>query len=402
MQRTCRWALALLVFAPRLGAQTPTVTLSGELRLRGEWDGRTAQAGDDAATLSRIRLGVTAQVRPWLSAFVQFQDSRAWGTETNTTTDATADQLDLHQGFVSLSALGVTSRLGRQEMGLGDERLVGPLLWSNTTRSFDGAVFTRPFGDRGELRLFWLNVAERDALLPGGVDPQANEAADQDGWFMGGFYARRLGAAQIEVMFLHDRNAATDKSFTAHGRVFGRVGDILYDGSGAYQFGADRRAYLLSGKVGLAVGRGSIAAQLDLLSGDADTLDATRRAFATLYPTAHTYHGYMDYLVAFPGQTRQSGLIDAMARVVLPVPQPWALRGDVHYFAVPQERSGERALGVEADVVLGRTLVPGTSAELGAAMFVPEDLIGIMIPAFALGTDDPTYWAYVMLTVRFP
>jgi hypothetical protein len=52
--------------------------------------------------------------------------------------------------------------------------------------------------------------------------------------------------------------------------------------------------------------------------------------------------------------------------------------------------------------VLGRTLVPGAAVEVGAAIFAPQDLIGIMLPAFALGTDDPTYWAYVMLTVRFP
>jgi hypothetical protein len=394
--------LALTLGSSPLFSQAPSITLSGEIRLRGEWDGRTAQAGDDAATLSRIRLGLAAQVRPWLSAFMQIQDSRAWGTETNPATDATADQLDLHQGYLDLQALGVTGRLGRQELALGDERLVGPLLWSNTARSFDGAVLTRPF-ERAELRLFWMNVAERDALLPGGVDPQLNEATDQDGWFMGGFYARRLGTAQVEVMFLHDRNAATDKSFTAHARFFGRVGDILYDGSGAYQFGADRRAYLLSGKIGLAVAnRGSIAAQLDLISGDADTLDATRRAFATLYPTGHGYHGYMDYFVAFPGQTRQAGLLDAMGRIVVPVPQPWSLRADVHYFAVPEERNGAHGLGVEADVVVGRTLVPGAGVEVGASMFAPQDLIGTMLPAFALGTDDRTYWVYVMLTVRFP
>lgn len=138
------------------------------------------------------------------------------------------------------------------------------------------------------------------------------------------------------------------------------------------------------------------------LSGDADTLDATRRAFATLYPTGHGYHGYMDYFVAFPGQTRQAGLLDAMGRIMAPVPQPWSLRADVHYFAVPEERNGAHGLGVEADVVVGRTLVPGAGVEVGASMFAPQDLIGTMLPAFALGTDDPTYWVYVMLTVRFP
>jgi hypothetical protein len=395
--------ILLSVISVPLDSQTPPVTLSGEIRLRGEWDGRTAQAGDDAATLSRVRLGVGSQLRPWLSVFVQLQDSRAWGTETSTAADATADQLDLHQGYVDLRALGVTARLGRQELALADERLVGPLLWANTTRTFDGAVFSRGYTG-GEARLFWMNVAERDALVATGVDPQGNEAADLDGWFMGGYFAHRLGAsAEAQVMLLHDRNAVTDKSYTAWGRLYGRVGDLLYDGSGAYQFGADRRAFLVSGRLGLALGqRGSIAAQLDVLSGDADTLDTTRRAFATLYPTAHAFHGYMDYLVDFPRQTVQAGLIDAMARAVVPVPQPWTLRADVHYFALAAERNGQRGLGVEGDVVLGRALVPGATVEAGGSVFVPRDLMATILPAFALGTDDPTYWAYLMLTVRFP
>lgn len=396
---------ALLVLPPTTlvaQQQAPTVSLNGEIRLRAEWDGRTAGTGDDAATLSRIRIGATARMRPWLGAFVQLQDARAWGTETNPTTDASADLLDLHQGYVDLTALGVTGRFGRQEVALGDERLVGPLLWSNTTRAFDGALFTRAF-ERGELRLFWMNVAERDLLNPTGVDPQGNEGEDEDGWFLGGFYTRRLGRTTVELMFLHDRNAQTDKSYTAHGRVFGRAATVLFDASGAYQFGADRRAFLLSGKLGVAVaGRGSVAAQLDYISGDADTLDATRRAFATLYPTAHAYHGYMDYFLAFPGQTRQAGLVDAMGRFAAPVPAPWTLRGDLHYFALARERSGARGLGLEADLIAGRVLVPGAAVELGASVFVPRDFIGTILPAFALGTDDPTYWGYLMLNVRFP
>lgn len=387
--------------APLAAQEAPSVILSGEIRLRAEWDGRTAGAGDDAATLSRIRLGALARLRAWLSAFVQVQDARAWGTETNPTTDASADQLDLHQGYVDVGAYGFIGRFGRQELALGDERLVGPLLWSNTTRAFDGVAVARAF-ERGELRLFWMNVAERDALTAAGVDPQANEGDDADGWFLGGFYARRLGNAAIEIMLLHDRNAQTDASYTAHARAYGRAGSLLYDGSGAFQFGPDRRAFLLSGKLGAVVGEGgSVAAQLDYVSGDDDPLDATRRAFATLYPTAHAYHGYMDYFLLFPAQTQEAGLIDAMARAVAPLPRPWSLRGDVHYFALASARGGERGLGAEGDVVLGRALAPGAGLELGASVFVPRDLVGAVLPAFGLGTDDPTYWAYLSLLVRF-
>jgi len=373
------------------------VTLSGQMRFRGEWDGRTVGTGDDAAVLSRIRLGVRADVRPWLTAFAQLQDHRAWGTEADPV-EGSADAFDLHQGYVDLTQGEYTVRIGRQEVGLGDERLVGPLAWANTGRSFDGVLARRELPG-GHVRAFWMNVHERDALTLIGVDPQANEGEDEDGWLIGAFVTTAVGGATLEGIFLHDRNAATGESSTAHGRVHGSAGRVLFDGSGAYQFGPDLRAFLFSAKLGLAFAAdGSIAAQLDYISGDDDPLDATDHAFRTLYPTAHAYHGYMDYFLAFPGNTVSAGLMDAIARVAVPMPDPWRLRGDLHRFSLAKARDGSRALGWEADAVVARDLTRGASVELGASAFFPTDLMRSVAPAFSSGAD-PTYWGYLMLIV---
>jgi len=394
---------AALLAAPGLTAQQrsgPTVTLSGQVRFRGEWDGRTAETGDDAAVLSRIRLGVATEVTPWLSAFAQLQDARAWGTETDPT-EGTADQFDLHQGYVDLTRDRLTLRLGRHELALGDERLIGPLAWANTGRAFDGGLVRYEIAG-GHVRAFWMSVAERDALTPAGVDPQQNEGDDADGWLLGGFLTRRLGAGTLELMLLHDRNAATDESWTAHGRLHGDRGRLLYDASAAYQFGPDRGAYLFSVMVGTLVGDGGrLEARLDYLSGDDDPADADRAAFQSLYPTAHAYHGYMDYFLAFPGHTAAAGLVDAMARVRVPVGPPWSVRGDLHYFTLAKERLGERSLGIETDVMVGREVAPGAAVEGGASFFAPRAAMGTVSPAFALGTDAPTYWGYVMLTLSW-
>jgi hypothetical protein len=376
-----------------------SVSFSGQIRLRGEWDGRTTGTGDDAAVLSRIRLGVRANARPWLRVFAQLQDHRAWGTESDPV-EGTADALDLHQGYVDLTSGGTTLRLGRQEVGLGDERLIGPLAWANTGRSFDGALARREF-NAGHVRVFWMNVAERDSMNLIGIHPQGNEGTDSDGWLIGAFVTKTIGATVFESMFLHDRKAATHDSYTAHGRLHGTLGPILYDGSGAYQFGPDLRAFLFSARMGVSVGRrGSVAAQLDYISGDADTLDATGRAFQTLYPTAHAYHGYMDYFVTFPRNTLAGGLIDAIARVRLPTPEFWSARADVHRFWLAQERSGSKQLGWETDLVVRRTLASASAVELGASVFAPEDLMTTIAPAFAAGADV-TYWGYLLLIVNW-
>ena len=378
----------------------PVITVPGQIRLRGEWDGRTGGTGDDAAVLSRIRVGLATRVEPWLSAFVQLQDARAWGTEADPT-EGTADQFDLHQGYLDLTKGPTTLRIGRQEVGLGDERLVGPLAWANTGRSFDGALVRRELPG-GHLRAFWMTVMERDALTPTGVHPQQNEGDDADGWLLGAFFTRQVGPGPLELMLLHDRNAATDESWTAHGRLHGARGRLLFDASAAYQFGPDRGAYLFSALLGAAVGTGGrVAAQLDYISGDDDPLDAERKAFHTLYPTAHAYHGYMDYFLTFPAHTAAAGLIDAVARITVPVPAPWTLRGDLHHFSLAEDRLGDRSLGIETDIVVGRTLAPGATIEGGASLFVPENAMGVVAPAFALGTDTATYWGYLMFTVSW-
>ena len=84
---------------------------------------------------------------------LQLQDSRVLGTEGNRVS-STVDVFDLHQGYLQLvapwrgSEIGL--RAGRQEIALGNERLVGAVNWSNTGRTFDGArVMLAPPGPAG-------------------------------------------------------------------------------------------------------------------------------------------------------------------------------------------------------------------------------------------------------------
>ena len=393
--------LLATIIAPLSAQERPTITFSGELRLRGEWDGRTVGVGDDAATLSRLRLGARVALSSWLGAFAQLQDARAWGTEGNTLTDATADQLDLHQGYAELGRTGrVLARLGRQEMSLGDERLVGAVGWSNTGRAFDGA---RVLGrlSRLDWSVFWMNVAERDALQPTGTDPQANQGDGDDGWLLGGFASQAFRGTTAEFTVLFDRDAITAESYTVNLRLHGMAGALLYEAAGAYQFGPDRSAYFASGKAGLATGDGSLAAQLDYLSGDDDPTAGDAKAFTTLYATAHKFYGYMDYFLDIPGQLDQAGLMDAMLRGSLDLSSVTRLRADVHHFRLARDRGDGQTLGTEVDLVGNWTMAAFASLEAGAALFLPADPVTGFLPAFASGSD-PTYWGYVQLTLRWP
>ena len=390
----------LAAAAPSLGAQElPTFKFDGQLRLRGEWDGRTVGVGDDAAVLSRIRLGVKGSFATWIRAYAQLQDARAWGTESNTLTDASADYLDMHQIYAELGTERIAGRLGRQEVALADERLVGAVGWSNTGRSFDGA---RLLGEASGIawQAFWMNVAERDSLLPVGLHPQGNQGINDDGWLIGGFASGKFGGTTAELTAVVDRKAITEESYTLNLRAHGRAGVFVYEAAAAYQFGPDRSAYLASGRAGVVIGPATIAAQVDYLSGDDDLTDGQTRAFTTLYATNHKFYGIMDYFLSPAAQLDQAGLVDAILRGRFNLSNGW-VRLDLHRFAVAKERSSESALGTEVDVIGNWNLHQYAGLQLGGGVFVPEPLATQLLPAFANG-DDPTYWAYAQLILRWP
>jgi hypothetical protein len=378
----------------------PIFRFDGQFRLRGEADGRTAGVDPDAATLSRVRVGVRASLMDWIRVYAQVQDARSWGSESNTLTDAGADAFDMHQGYVDMGRTAAfTARLGRQEMPLADERLVGAVGWSNTGRSFDGA---RVMGEADGITwtAFWYNVAERDELLVVGLDPQLNQGINDDGWLIGGFATKKFSDVTAELTAVVDRKAVTDESYTVNLRGHGRTGMVLYEGAAAYQSGPDRSAWFASGKAGVAIGRGTVAAQLDYLSGDKDPTDEKTKAFNTLYATNHKFYGYMDYFLFIPEQLDQAGLVDAILRASLNTSPSTAVRLDLHRFLTAEKRNDQNALGTELDLVgRWRFATPG-NVEAGIGLFFPDDL-ATNLPAFENGKDT-TWWGYVQLILNWP
>jgi len=193
----------------------------------------------------------------------------------------------------------------------------------------------------------------------------------------------------------------TAESYTINARLHGTAAVVLYEAAAAYQFGPDRSAYFASGRVGIGVARGSLAAQVDYLSGDDDPGAGDVKAFNTLYGTNHKFYGYMDYFLNIPGQLNQAGLVDAMLRASLNVSAASRVRADVHYFRLAEERVGERTLGTEVDLVGTWTVAKYAGLEAGGGLFFPSDPVAGLLPAFTLGAD-PTYWGYLQLTLTWP
>jgi len=385
--------------------------LSGEVRVRSEFDARTAGQDADFATLLRTRLGVGVALDSTVQVFIQLSDSRAFGEEENTLTDASADQLDLHQGYIQWRPLeDAWLRAGRQELAFADERLIGTVGWANVTRSFDGI--------RGHLRrgdwavdAFAMTLRERDLLLATGLDPRDNEGLNTDRDLFG-VWANR---GWLDLFLLADRNASEPgivdiDRFTVGG--YGRAARGPWSGtlSLAVQLGEQTRqgvprqdigAFMASGEVARAwQGDWGVvtAAQLDYLSGDSEPLDDDYAAFNTLYATNHAFYGFMDLFLDIPRQTGFAGLIDFILRGV-GRRDDWLLRADLHVLQLAEENpAGDRYLGIELDLTVRRAITRGFVLQGGYSFFEPGS--AAEVAPVGLG-DELLHWAYLQGTAGF-
>ena len=113
---------------------------------RGREEGRTGMGFKDGAndtyTLTRIRIGLDLKPAKWLHFYVQGQDSRAIDIAPARATSSLKNTFDLRQGYVEFKSgekNWVSLQVGRTELNLGNQRMVGGGDWGNVTRTFDVA-----------------------------------------------------------------------------------------------------------------------------------------------------------------------------------------------------------------------------------------------------------------------
>ena len=408
---------ALLLLMPVTAlAQSPEIRVLGEVRVRGEGDRPAAIDSLDVFTALRVRLGVEAALAPRALVFVQVQDARTFGEEVSTT-DGSADRIDIHQAWLQYGrAAGHnawSARAGRQEVSLGNERLLGAAAWTATGRAFDGARASFGAGD-GSWRLSALGavVQERGRRA---LDP---EPLDRDDHLLLGAFVE---AAQGELYALHDRAAAfrlwtgVDRTTVGARAVVPPYAGLTASLEGAYQFGnqvglfddiimaQDIGAWMLGARLGwnlptrvlprLGIG-------IDVLSGDETVTDDTYGAFNTLYATNHKFYGYIDFFLDPATRTRDAGLVDGMASATIALAQDVRLELDAHGFWLQQDVpwTDDSLIGWEIDTTLPIRLGDGQQLQLGYSAFRGGPAAGFI----GLGGErEWSHWAYLQATFSF-
>ncbi len=395
--------------------------LSGEFRARLE--GRTAfgyrEGNDDAYVLSRLRVNVDLKPTSWMQMLIQGQDSRVGWIDRSRVGPLFKDTFDLRQAYLYLRGgdsgpVGV--RVGRQDLLFGGQRLVGPLDWTNTARSFDAArveLYTK----NARFDLFLSSVVR--------IDP-AHFDRHRDGEnFHGAYGAVKSvipGAIFEPYLFLKtnprvigSRGRGSLELYTAGYRIH-RAAQPGYDYSleFARQWGAFASdavsawaGYLIAGyTVKSLPWLPRLNAEYSYASGDKSPGDGRVQTFDNLYPTNHLFYGLAD-LVGW------QNIKNPRVGVELKPHKKWKLALDHHWFwlanrndhlynaglgiAVRSPRGGARHTDVGRELDLACWYNLSSQMILGAGY-------GHLAPGRFLKENSPgssTTFPYVFATYKF-
>ncbi len=279
-----------------------------------------AEANDDMYIVSRAFLHGDLHVGEALRIFLEGKSAQATDRDLpGGRRPIDMDTLDVQQAFVDLDLAVGEGRLrlrpGRQMLSFGAQRLVSPLAFVNSMRTFEGATAEWRQGA-------WTLTGLYTALVP--VDKTGANEADEDTTLFG-VYARHAvkGAKDGFDLYVlgNGRAAATyngttgeEDRLTFGGRAFAPFAEAFdYEVEAAWQTGevgdGDVAAWSVATQLGWrpsgVPGDPRLFLGLDAASGD-DEDGGDVGTFNQLFPLGHAYFGFIDYvgrqnILAFSG-----------------------------------------------------------------------------------------------------
>jgi hypothetical protein len=201
----------------------------------------------------------------------------------------------------------IWSSVGRRELLYGAQRLVSPLDWGNTRRTFDGAMMNYS-GSNWNASGFWTRPVPVSQHV---MNDHNFDNPDQSQEFAG-LYTTYKGFENQTLDFYYLRYAEYDAPGTGPdfdyntfgARWLGTAGDWLVDFEGGYQFGEvgakNQSAGFFTTGLGYAFENmpwtPTVWGFFDWASGDRNPNDDTNGTFNQLFPLGHYYLGFLDLI----------------------------------------------------------------------------------------------------------
>ncbi|QDV31156.1 hypothetical protein Spb1_30940 [Planctopirus ephydatiae] len=302
------------------------VSAGGEIRFRYLQEKNRIRRGPATAedyTLIRWRNYVDVHYSDWVRVYAEILDGSVYGDQA-ARQGIDENRWDLTNAFVDfvLFADDETSsvfRYGRQEMLFGRQRLVSPLDWSNSRRTFQGFRYLHKEGD-WKLDVFTVNPVSASS---GFNDPDiAGTNFDQPNYnvYFSGAYATYTGIENTVFeaywMWMHNSEPRVGYADGSRHLVGTRAAHLIpvSDGiadddriwdleiEGGYQFGIDIGDRVSAGFATTVIGhtwkrrpwQPRLSGLFYWSSGDIDPNDGIDNTFYTYFPLGHAYWALSD------------------------------------------------------------------------------------------------------------
>ncbi len=293
-----------------LNQQLPkSLQFSGEYRARWEgFENRNYSPGiNDDYLLSRLRLNLSFKPSEHLHFFAEGQDSHVLWNSRIGDVPPYQDSIDLRLLWADLGNTEkdrFALRVGRQEINIGEERLVGSSNWGNTARSFDAVRLYWNFLPKAHAEVFASSVVVQ-------VDGEFDKHRQGDNLHgvtavieRAGLRWEPFGLWRVSPSVRSESGTSGHLDFKTIGtRLAGHFGKrtdfvtemALQTGSwGSDSLGSWGGHWRVVHKFSSDWRIPSLRVEYDYATGDANPTDRHHGTFELLYPTPHDKLGLAD------------------------------------------------------------------------------------------------------------
>ena len=309
-------------FIPLNSAGDWYLSLGGQIRDRFEVFNHTNFGGGpqdrDGYNLLRLLAHADVHLGENFRVFIQGKSAIESGREGGPR-PIDMDTIDLQQGFGELllpigDRASVSIRAGRQELAFGKERLIGVVDWTNVERTNDGvrATFQSP---NNVLDLFWVRPVVVEKYEFNDNQGQTSFCGIYDTLTVPGSTKARGAHLSLYGLWLNLDGIASysassvagkgdSNTYTLGTELTATAAGFDFDLEADYQFGDFKgqqiSAYSVATEEGYTFAQAAFAPRpfigFDIASGDHDSRNKHIGTFNQLFPTAHPFFGYMDFL----------------------------------------------------------------------------------------------------------
>ncbi|MEM1114506.1 MAG: alginate export family protein [Pseudomonadota bacterium] len=294
-------AIVLLLLVPTVRADIsplPGLTLSGDLRERATYVSAIDFDEDAADTgwfwTQRIRMNADIGDNSGVHGRISLLSAIQEGIDNSPIQN---NHLDIQEGYIVLPLGEADLKIGRQEIMLGSQRLLGTRDGTNVRRNWEGFRLTAPVNN-WELETFGLQLVQVDS------EGSFNDESLHERQLAGVYGTREFALGGLDLYYMYsdakDRvtieGQADQRRHSVGARLFGEYGSVFWNWEAILQGGRhgndEIRAWTLATNTGYRLSgpwRPELMLSVNVASGDSDPDDGRLETFDALYPRGNYF-----------------------------------------------------------------------------------------------------------------